>query len=126
MKQPRCAPARAARWRGAASPASAWLRTTQNNGLRSGAQTSTWFATASRANRRHRSDRKEAGMKFGGHQPMRNARARALLFSAVAALALYPALSPVIAAEPDAPPATTGAIGSAVKTRFLALGIGKS
>src|SRR6266702_3418017 len=120
------APARAARWRCAASPASAWSRTARNNGLRSGAQTSTWFATASRANRRHRSDRKEAGMKFGGHQPMRNARARALLFSAVAALALYPALSPVIAAEPDAQPATTGAIGGAVKQRFLALGIGKS
>jgi pilus assembly protein CpaC len=65
-------------------------------------------------------------MKFGGNQPMRNARARALLFSAVAALALYPALSPVLAADPDIePPATTTSIGSA-KTRFLALGIGKS
>jgi pilus assembly protein CpaC len=65
-------------------------------------------------------------MKFAGNQPMRNARARALLFSAVAALALYPALSPVLAADPDIePPATTTLIGSA-KTRFLALGIGKS
>jgi pilus assembly protein CpaC len=65
-------------------------------------------------------------MKFGQHQPMRSARTRALLFSAVAALALYPALSPVIAAEPDIePPATTTFIASA-KTRFLALGIGKS
>jgi pilus assembly protein CpaC len=65
-------------------------------------------------------------MKFGVNQPMRNARARALLFSAVAALALYPALSPVIAADSDIePPATTTSIGSA-KTRFLSLGIGKS
>jgi len=65
-------------------------------------------------------------MKFGQHQPMRSARTRALLFSAVAALALYPALSPVIAAEPDIePPATTTFVASA-KTRFLALGIGKS
>jgi pilus assembly protein CpaC len=57
---------------------------------------------------------------------MRNARGRALLFSAVAALALYPALSPVIAADSDIePPATTTSIGSA-KTRFLALGVGKS
>jgi len=57
---------------------------------------------------------------------MRSARTRALLFSAVAALALYPALSPVIAAEPDIePPATTTFVASA-KTRFLALGIGKS
>jgi pilus assembly protein CpaC len=58
---------------------------------------------------------------------MRNALGRALLCSAVAALALYPALSPVIAADSDiAPPATTTSIGGAVKTRFLALGIGKS
>jgi len=65
-------------------------------------------------------------MKFEENQPMRNARARALLFSAVAALALYPALSPVSAADSDIePPATTTSIGSA-KTRFLALGIGKS
>ena len=65
-------------------------------------------------------------MKFGQHQPMRSARSRALLFSAVAALALYPALSPVVAAEPGIePPATTTSIGNA-KTRFLALGIGKS
>jgi pilus assembly protein CpaC len=65
-------------------------------------------------------------MKFGQHLPMRSARSRALLFSAVAALALYPALSPVVAAEPGIePPATTTSIGNA-KTRFLALGIGKS
>src|SRR5436309_5049678 len=128
MENPRCTPtpASAARRRCAKSPASAWSRTVRHNALRSGAQTSTWFATASRANRRHRSDRKDGGMKFGGNQPMRNARARALLFSAVAALALYPALSPVTAAEPDAQPVTTGAIGGAVKQRFLALGIGKS
>ena len=65
-------------------------------------------------------------MKFGQHQPMRSARSRALLFSAVAALALYPALSPVIAAEPDIEPAATTTVIGSAKTRFLALGIGKS
>jgi pilus assembly protein CpaC len=58
---------------------------------------------------------------------MRKTRGRALLFSAVAALALYPALSPVIAADSDTQPETTAAIGSGgVKSRFLALGTGKS
>jgi pilus assembly protein CpaC len=58
---------------------------------------------------------------------MRNALGRVLLCSAVAALALYPALSPVIAADSDIdPPATTTSIGGSIKTRFLALGIGKS
>jgi pilus assembly protein CpaC len=54
---------------------------------------------------------------------MRNARVRALLFSAVAALALYPAPSPVVAADSDALPV---AVGGPVKQRFLALGVGKS
>jgi pilus assembly protein CpaC len=48
---------------------------------------------------------------------------RALSFSAVAALALSPALSPVIAADSDVHPTASVA---AAKTRFLALGIGKS
>jgi len=47
------------------------------------------------------------------------------LLSAVAALTLGP-LVPVVAAESDKDPVTTSAIGPAVKTRFLALGIGKS
>jgi len=50
---------------------------------------------------------------------------RALSFSALAALLLSQAPSPVIAAEPD--PAPVGSIGSGtVKTKFLALGTGKS
>lgn len=66
-------------------------------------------------------------MKFGGNQSMRKSRGRALLFSAVAALALYPALSPVIAADSETQPETTGALGDgAIKTRFMALGVGKS
>jgi pilus assembly protein CpaC len=48
---------------------------------------------------------------------------RALLVSAAAALTLNPALTPVVAAEATATPVVTN--GSA-KTRFLALGIGKS
>ena len=49
------------------------------------------------------------------------------MFSAVAALALYPALSPVIAAGSDTQPETTASIGDGVvKSRFLALGVGKS
>src|ERR1700738_427028 len=66
-------------------------------------------------------------MKCRGNQPaMRILLVRALSFSAVAALTLNPALAPVLAAE-----APTGSqapiVGSAVaKTRFLALGIGKS
>ncbi|MET0724219.1 MAG: type II and III secretion system protein family protein [Tardiphaga sp.] len=47
------------------------------------------------------------------------------MLSAVAALTLGP-LVPVVAAESDKDPVTTSAIGPAVKTRFLALGIGKS
>ena len=65
-------------------------------------------------------------MKFGENQSaMRTVAAGALLLSAVAALTLGP-LVPVVAAESDKDPVTTSAIGPAVKTRFLALGIGKS
>jgi pilus assembly protein CpaC len=50
--------------------------------------------------------------------------ARALSFSAVAALAFNPALTPVLAAGDQAPiPAVAG---GSMKTRFLALGVGKS
>src|SRR5258705_6522492 len=50
---------------------------------------------------------------------------RALSFSAVAALMFNLAPSPVVAAESDTPLPTPLAVGSA-KTRFLALGTGKS
>jgi pilus assembly protein CpaC len=63
-------------------------------------------------------------MKCGGNQlAMRTFLVRALSFSAVAALTLNPALTPVVAAESAAIPFVGG--GSA-KMRFLALGIGKS
>jgi pilus assembly protein CpaC len=63
-------------------------------------------------------------MKSGGIQPAtRTFLVRALSFSAVAALALSPALTPVIAADSKAIPA---AAGGPTKTRFLSLGIGKS
>jgi len=63
-------------------------------------------------------------MKRAGHQQLvRDFLVRALSFSAVAALALSPALTPVIAADSKAIPA---AAGEPTKTRFLALGIGKS
>ena len=65
-------------------------------------------------------------MKFGEIQSaMRTVAAGALLLSAVAALTLGPLL-PVVAAESDKDPVTTSAIGSSVKMRFLALGVGKS
>src|ERR1700681_3730690 len=48
---------------------------------------------------------------------------RALSFSAVAALALNPALSPVVAADSESHPVAPIA---APKTRFLSLGVGKS
>jgi pilus assembly protein CpaC len=75
-----------------------------------------------------------------GDNPMRSPRLRVLSFSAVAALALSPALWPALAAETDAgqaasvqaaaketkeAPLVTGSIGP-VRTRFLALGVGKS
>ncbi|MCW5705409.1 MAG: type II and III secretion system protein family protein [Bradyrhizobium sp.] len=71
---------------------------------------------------------------------MRSFRLRVLSFSAVAALAVSPALWPAFAAEPDAntepsvqaaakeakeDPQVTGSIGP-VRTRFLSLGVGKS
>jgi pilus assembly protein CpaC len=63
-------------------------------------------------------------MKCGGNQSaMRTFLVRALSFSAVAALTLNPALTPVVAAESEALPFVAG--GQA-KVRFLALGIGKS
>jgi pilus assembly protein CpaC len=57
---------------------------------------------------------------------MRSFLVRALSLSAVAALTLGPALSPVVAAESDVHPASPIAGGGSVKTRFLSLGIGKS
>jgi pilus assembly protein CpaC len=63
-------------------------------------------------------------MKCGGNQlAMRTLLVRALSFSAVAALTLNPALTPVVAAESAAIPFVGGA---QAKMRFLALGIGKS
>jgi len=63
-------------------------------------------------------------MKCGGHQQLvRGFLVRALSFTAVAALALSPALTPVIAADSKAIPANAG---GSTKTRFLSLGIGKS
>src|SRR5438445_2261888 len=63
-------------------------------------------------------------MKCRAHKPvMRSLLVRALSFSAAAALTLNPALTPVLAAEATVTPVVTS--GSA-KTRFLALGIGKS
>jgi pilus assembly protein CpaC len=65
-------------------------------------------------------------MKFGEIQSaMRTVAAGALLLPAVAVLTLGPLL-PVVAAESDKDPVTTSAVGSAVKMRFLALGVGKS
>src|SRR5258708_39832658 len=88
--------------------------------------------TGPEAGRKHQRSRQHRGpidgtevtertaMKFGGNQPMRKTRGRGLLFSAVAALALYPALSPVIAADSDTQPETTAAIADGgVKSRFL-------
>jgi pilus assembly protein CpaC len=62
-------------------------------------------------------------MKCGANQlAMRNLLVRALSFSAVAALTLNPALTPVVAADS----AALQAGGGQAKMRFLALGIGKS
>src|SRR5262249_47985061 len=78
--------------------------------------------------------------KTSGDNSMRSSPLRVLSFSAIAALALSPALWPALAAETDASqaasaqaaaketkeaPLVTGSIGP-VKTRFLALGVGKS
>ncbi len=65
-------------------------------------------------------------MKCGGNQlAMRTFLVRALSFSAVAALTLNPALSPVVASDYRAPVASMAADGQ-MNARFLALGIGKS
>ena len=64
-------------------------------------------------------------MKCGRNQPaMRTILVRALSFSAVIALTLNPALTPVIAA--DYRPAAPVAVEGQMNARFLALGIGKS
>jgi pilus assembly protein CpaC len=63
-------------------------------------------------------------MKCRGNQPaMRTFMIRALSFSAVAALTLNPALTPVVASEASI---TAPVAGGEMKVRFLALGIGKS
>jgi len=65
-------------------------------------------------------------MKCGNNQQtVRTARIRALSLAALAAVMLHSVPSPAIATEPD--PLPTGAINTgSVKTRFLALGTGKS
>jgi pilus assembly protein CpaC len=63
-------------------------------------------------------------MRCGGNQPaMRTFLVHALSFSAVAALTLNPALTPVVAADSTAMPVVAS---GPTKVRFLALGIGKS
>ncbi len=74
-------------------------------------------------------------MKFGENRSVIRVAGRAVLLSAVAALTLGQAAR-VIAAEPDKElarqlskeqePETTSAIGGSVRTKFLALGVGKS
>jgi pilus assembly protein CpaC len=65
-------------------------------------------------------------MKCRENQPsMRNFLVRALAFSAAAALTLNPALNPVIASDYAVTPGV-GETQAPAKTRFLALGIGKS
>jgi pilus assembly protein CpaC len=65
-------------------------------------------------------------MKCRGNQlPLRTIMVRALSFSAVAALTLNPALTPVVASDYRAPPPVVAADGQ-MNARFLALGIGKS
>jgi pilus assembly protein CpaC len=68
-------------------------------------------------------------MKCRGNQPaMRTFIVRALSFSAVAALTLNPALTPVIASDyrATAPAAAPISADGQMNARFLALGIGKS
>ena len=89
--------------------------------------TSTWLATASRANRRHRSDRKDAGMKCGGNQPMRNARARAsVIFGGRRTGALSGAVAGRRRRSRHRASGNDHFDRQTSKTRFLALGIGKS
>src|SRR5882672_9111231 len=65
-------------------------------------------------------------MKCSGNQPAatRTSIIRALSFSAVAALTLNPALTPVVAGDSSVEASVTA--GGQVKVRFLALGVGKS
>jgi pilus assembly protein CpaC len=67
-------------------------------------------------------------MKSGVKQwKMRSVMVRALSFSALAALTLHPAPTPAATSDSHADaPITTGAIAASAKTRFLALGVGKS
>ena len=65
----------------------------------------------------------------GNRQMMRDFMVRALSFSAVAALTLNPALTPVVAADyrpAAAAPAAPVAVDGQMNARFLPLGIGKS
>ena len=65
-------------------------------------------------------------MKYGGDQPMlRKFLVRALSFSAVTALALNPALTPVVASDYRAAAPVAAADGQ-MNARYLSLGIGKS
>src|SRR5882672_8700277 len=108
---------------------STWSRATIS--LPGAATASTWFATASQARRRHRSDedytevKRTSDMKFRGNQPaMRTSIVRGLSFSAVVALTLNPALTPVVASDTNITASVSP--GGQMKVRFLALGIGKS
>jgi pilus assembly protein CpaC len=66
-------------------------------------------------------------MKNRVNQPlMRTFMVRALSFSAVAALTLNPALSPVVASDYRAPAASPATAGGQMNARFLPLGVGKS
>ena len=67
-------------------------------------------------------------MRCRGNQPMRTSMVRALSFSAVAALTLNPALTPVVASDYRAVPAPRAAIASdgQMNARPVALGVGKS
>ena len=64
----------------------------------------------------------------GNHSMMRAVTVRALSFSAVAALTLNPALTPVVASDyrAAAPMAAPMAADGQMNARFLSLGIGKS
>ena len=71
-------------------------------------------------------------MRCRGNQPMRTSMVRALSFSAVAALTLNPALTPVVASDYRAAPASRAASPAAIASdgqmnaRPVALGVGKS
>jgi pilus assembly protein CpaC len=71
-------------------------------------------------------------MRCRGNQPMRTSMVRALSFSAVAALTLNPALTPVVASDYRAMPASRAAAPAAITSdgqmnaRPVTLGVGKS